>query len=80
MRHYSKQSRSEGFVLFLERIVLDCGCGEKLILLGLEEDWRSEKSTFECECGARLTLADRSEGEAPTIEQLLRGSVRALGT
>ncbi len=24
------------------RIVLDCQCGDRLILLGQEEDWRSE--------------------------------------
>ncbi len=42
------------------RIVLDCGCGERLLLLGLEEDWRSEQRTqFECSCGKGLTFSDR---------------------
>jgi hypothetical protein len=45
--------RSEGleerFVECLERMPLKCGCGETLILLGLEEDWNLEGRTdFEC--------------------------------
>lgn len=75
MRHYSGPS-PESFVLFSKRIVLGCGCGERLILLGFEEDWRSEKTTFECGCGAQLTLADRVEEEAPGIGELLRGSIK----
>ena len=67
----------EGFVLFSERIVLRCGCGERLILLGREEDWRSEKTVFECQCGARLTLMDRIDEEAADITQLLYGSIKA---
>jgi hypothetical protein len=55
------------------RIVLECKkCRELLILLGLEDDWRSERSAFECECGERLTLADRNDGEALAIGELLR--------
>jgi predicted SprT family Zn-dependent metalloprotease len=45
------------------RIVLRCKkCTQRLILLGLEEDWVSEGRTeFECKCGKRLTLRrDRS--------------------
>ncbi len=42
------------------RTVLECGCGEQMILLGLKEDWLSEQRTnFECKCGQILTLADR---------------------
>ena len=76
MRHYSEPS-PEGFVPFSERIVLGCGCGERLILLGLEEDWRSEKTVFECECGARLTLGDRIDEETADIRWLLYGSIKA---
>lgn len=76
MRHYSEPGLEEGFVHFSERIVLGCGCGERLILLGLEEDWQSEKTDFECECGARLTLVDRID-EAADIRRLLYGSIRA---
>jgi hypothetical protein len=40
-----------------EQIVLRCKrCGEKTVLLGLEEDWRSRHPVFRCECGQRLTL------------------------
>ncbi|MBV9455768.1 MAG: hypothetical protein JOZ19_16895 [Rubrobacter sp.] len=57
-----------------ERIVLKCRwCGEILVLIGREEDWRSEgRSSFQCECGESLTiLANRVPGEY-NIEQLLR--------
>jgi hypothetical protein len=57
------------------RIVLRCGtCGEHLVLLGREDDWRSEgRTAFTCGCGARLTLADRvGEGELAFAELLRR--------
>ena len=53
------------------RIVLECGCWEKLVLLGLEDDWYSERTAFECECGEELTLADRADEEALSAEELL---------
>ena len=76
MRHFSKPL-SESFVLCSERIVLECMCGERLILLGLEEDWRSQKSAFECACGAKLTLAHRIDKPPVNIRQLLNTSIRA---
>ena len=60
------------------RIVLGCGsCGERVVLLGREDDWHSEgRTVFECECGTRLTLADRvGEGDLAFTELL-----RELGT
>ena len=54
---------SERSVGCSKRIVLGCGCGERLILFGLEENWLSERTVFECECGEGLTLADRDEVE-----------------
>ncbi len=51
------------------RTVLGCRrCGEGLILVGLEEDWRSEgRTTFGCACGEELTLDDdRLADEEPT--------------
>jgi hypothetical protein len=55
---------SERFVLCSERMVLECECGERLVLLGLEDDWYSElRTVFECECGETLTLANRLEEE-----------------
>ncbi len=52
---------SERFVLCTDRVVLECRCGESLILLGREEDWYLEgRTTFECgECRRSLTLVDR---------------------
>ena len=43
-----------------DQIVLECGCGERLVLLGYEDDWYTEEHlTFACGCGEALTLADR---------------------
>ncbi len=59
-----RDPESDRFVFCSERIVLECECGERLILLGLEDDWYSElRTTFECECGEHLTLADRLDEE-----------------
>jgi hypothetical protein len=56
-----------------DRIVLGCECGERLVLLGREDDWHAEgRQTFECECGEKLTLADRVEN-GPSVADLLRG-------
>ncbi len=47
-----------------EQIVLRCErCGEKTVLLGPEEDWRSRHPVFRCECGQRLTLDGRADDE-----------------
>ncbi|MDP9456866.1 MAG: hypothetical protein M3Q60_14060 [Actinomycetota bacterium] len=46
--------------------VLGCqGCGEGMVLFGLEEDWRSEgRTVFGCAgCGEELTLDDDRLGE-----------------
>jgi len=54
------------------RIVLECGCGERLILLGREDDWYAEgRRTFACECGNELTLANRLAEESD-IARLFR--------
>jgi hypothetical protein len=56
-----------------ERIVLECGCGERLVLLGREDDWYSEgRDAFECGCGEKLTLADRIE-RGLSVADLIRG-------
>jgi hypothetical protein len=56
------------------RIVLGCGsCGERVVLLGREDDWYSEgRTVFACECRARLTLADRVEEGDLDFAELLR--------
>ena len=46
------------------RIVLECECGERLILLGTEDDWRSRRAIFKCECGRKLILDDHIDEEA----------------
>jgi len=63
-----------------ERIVLECGCGERLVLLGREDDWYAEgRGAFECGCGEELSLADRIE-RGPGIADLLRGPAFLDGT
>ena len=56
------------------RIVLGCGtCGERIVLLSREDDWYSEgRTVFACECGARLTLADRVGEVDLAFTELLR--------
>ena len=47
-----------------EQIVLMCEeCGEKLIILGAEEDWRSRRAVLVCEEGHKLTLDGPSDDE-----------------
>ena len=51
---------AENYITFSKIIVLDCRCGEKLILLGRKEDWNREGRTdFECGgCRGKLYLED----------------------
>jgi hypothetical protein len=61
---------AEQYILCPDRTVLNCSCGEKLILLGREEDWYSEgRTTFEChQCGATISLANLlDEGRGPAL-------------
>ena len=53
---------SEHFVNCSKSIALECRCGEKLLLLGREADWRKEgRTVFVCSgCGKRLSLLDSS--------------------
>ncbi len=65
------------------RMVLECNeCGEALILLGREEDWRSERMFFECHCRQRLTLMNRLDAGVLTPEEdrAARELLRSLGT
>jgi hypothetical protein len=50
----------ESFVDCSTSIVIDCRCGEKLLLLGRESDWGSEERTaLECGgCEKKLSLKD----------------------
>jgi hypothetical protein len=60
------------------RIVLECGCGERLMLLGLEVDWRSEqRMEFECSCGNGLTFSDRLNEDVLEFRRLMRGTLKS---
>jgi hypothetical protein len=51
-------------------VVLVCEvCGERTVLEGPLAVWHSGRTTFSCECGRRLTLADRPEPTEPTEQQ-----------
>jgi len=68
-------SESDNTVECSGRIILECDCGERLTLLGLEEDWRSEQRTdFECPCGNSLTLSNRLNEEVLEFRRLMRGA------
>jgi hypothetical protein len=59
------------------RLTFECGCGERLIILGLKEDWLSEQRTnFECGCGQILTLANRVKEEVFEFGRLVRGTFK----
>ena len=74
-------SESEKTVECSGRSILECGCGERLILLGLEEDWLLEQRTnFECECGQALTLADRLNEEVLEFGRVMRGAFKLPGS
>ena len=76
-------AESERFIECSGRIVLWCEvCGEALLLLGREEDWGSERTFFECQCGQKLTLANRrNEGLlTPEEERTARELLRSLGS
>ena len=47
-----------------QQIVLTCeDCGEELVVLGTEPDWRSRHAVFACGYGHKLTLDGRAEAE-----------------
>ena len=50
----------------MRRTILACNCGELLIVLGGEDEWRSEgPAVFECgACAAKITLPE-DEGREP---------------
>ena len=75
----SLEPRRECFVSCSGHIVLECHCGERLVLLGQEEDWYSERTIFRCECGQSLTFAaNHLAEEALGLGKLLR-SLREEG-
>ncbi len=62
------------------RLTFECGCGERLILLGLKENWLSEqRPNFECGCGRFVTLADLLREEVFELGRLVRGAFKIQG-
>ena len=71
------------FIECLGRIILWCAeRGEALVLLGCPEDWRAQRTFFECHCGQKLTLANRRDGGVltPEEERTARELLRSLGS
>ena len=71
------------FIECLGRIILWCAeRGEALVLLGCEEDWRAQRTFFECHCGQKLTLANRRDGGVltPEEERTARELLRRFGS
>ena len=64
-------------------VLVGCGCGEKTVLGGPQDVWLSGRTTFECKCGRRITLADRvaesscGPGSQPLPQGSYRSSLRA---
>lgn len=46
-----------------QMVVLECKCGEITAILGSENDWRSRRPVFKCECGQKLTLDGYADEE-----------------
>ncbi len=46
-----------------ESLVLDCECGEKMVIFGQVEDWLSRDPVFRCVCGKRLTFSNDTKEE-----------------
>lgn len=80
MQEEESASESDRTVECSARIVLECGCGERLILLGLEEDWHlEERKDFECSCGKGLTLSNRLNEDVLAFRQLMKGAFKGPG-
>jgi hypothetical protein len=49
---------------FEQQLVLTCeDCGEKLVVFGTEENWRSRYAVFVCGDGHKFTLDGRADEE-----------------
>lgn len=72
MRRFSESAQEpERFVLYSERMVLECPCGERIIVLGHEDDWYVEGcSLFECGCGRMVAFPPRAGGGGPSCAEV----------
>ena len=74
-----QSSKPDKAVEWSDRIILECSCGDRRILLGLEKDWLTEERTaFGCRCGQILTLADRVDEEVLEFRRLMRDAFEVL--
>ncbi len=48
---------------YTESLVLECGCGETVVIFGQVGDWLSRDPVFRCECGEGLTISDSDKEE-----------------
>ena len=46
-----------------QQMILECECGERIVLIGSKEGWISRHPVFRCECGRKLTIDGRAEEE-----------------
>ncbi len=46
-----------------QQMILECECGEIMVVLGSKEDWSSRRAVFRCVCGQKLTLDGRTAEE-----------------
>jgi hypothetical protein len=46
-----------------KQLVLNCSCGEKVVILGRVEDWLSRDPVFRCACGEVITFSDNAKDE-----------------
>ncbi len=46
-----------------ESFVLDCCCGEKVVIFGEVEDWLPRDPVFRCNCGGELTFSENTKEE-----------------
>jgi hypothetical protein len=46
-----------------ESIFLNCGCGEKMVILGRVEDWLPRNPVFRCNCGEKVIFSDNAKEE-----------------
>jgi hypothetical protein len=60
----------------VRNVVLVCeGCGSRTVLGGPLSVWCSGSTSFECECGAQLTLSHQLDRTSPTPEGVAKSPV-----
>ncbi len=80
MKYQSSLELADNTVECSGHMTLECRCGERLILLGLKEDWLLEERTnFGCRCGQILTIADRlDEDVVQEFKQIMQEAFKTI--